>query len=82
MKADVIKTATFVVKGPPLDFGACLVNKPAKVVLRLTIINVARGARRYGSLSYYLLLTTYYLLLTYKYLLRRRYARRSATSFY
>lgn len=33
---------------PSLDFGACLLNKPSNLQLRLVLINLARGARRFS----------------------------------
>ncbi|KAL1530705.1 hypothetical protein AB1Y20_001604 [Prymnesium parvum] len=48
VKAEVVKTATFHVKAPPLDFGACMLNKPGHVVVRILLINLARGARRFS----------------------------------
>ena len=48
VKAEVRKTVSFLLKAPPLDYGAALLGKPAHEVKRLVVVNLARGARTFS----------------------------------
>ena len=44
------KVVSFHLNAPPLDFGPCLLGRPAVVTCRLVLSNLARGSRQYQLL--------------------------------
>ena len=50
VKAEVRKVVSFHLNAPPLDFGPCLLGRPAGVTRRLVLSNLARGTRQYQLL--------------------------------
>ena len=47
VKAEVRKVVSFHLTAPPLEFGPCLLGKPAAAARRLVLSNLARGTRQY-----------------------------------
>ena len=44
------KVVSFYLNAPPLDFGPCLLGRPARLTRFLVLSNLARGSRQYQLL--------------------------------